>query len=347
MLPDELHRLREHATRSAARIVDAHAGGGLEDFHENPHDGLRRVVFAALLPFVFGEVLDAVFVGAAEDVAVRLDVAERQLVREEVDHVAEHPFVDVAGTVELRQHALQRLVLALDGDHRVVDRLAVVRLVRDGGDLFPARGLRNEEDVLLHVGVAVLLVAVALRLQLAVAVLEGVRDIPQKQEPHQHLAVLRGGQLAAHQIRRVPELGLKPKRRRRFFLLHICPFSFPVSAFPCCSIQNVFCASISARSSSSEGRRSLYHILALGKLCKCSCRHAGGKTHLRTRHPPVNVQLPKPIVAACHVASCFQCGIWCSLYHFPSVISNSRSPARFWGVGISGAARQASYLTIE
>lgn len=155
--------------------------------------------------------LDAVFVGASEYVAVRLDVAERQIVREEVYDVAKHPLVDVRGAVELRQHPLERLVLALDGDHRVVDRLAVVRLVRDGGDPFPACGLRDEEDVLLHVGIAVFFVAVALRLQLAVAVLKGIRDIPQKQEPHQHLTVLRGGQLAAHQIGGMPELGLKSK----------------------------------------------------------------------------------------------------------------------------------------
>ena len=47
------------------------------------------------------------------------------------------------------------------------------------------------------------------------------------------------------------------------------------------------------------------HILALGKLCKCSGRYTSGKTHLRTRHTSVNKQLPKPIVAECHIASLF------------------------------------------
>jgi hypothetical protein len=54
------------------------------------------------------------------------------------------------------------------------------------------------------------------------------------------------------------------------------------------------------------------HVLALGKLRKGSGRYTGGKTHLRTRHSSVNEQLPKPIVAKCHIASLFNvnCGAY-------------------------------------
>ena len=57
------------------------------------------------------------------------------------------------------------------------------------------------------------------------------------------------------------------------------------------------------------------HVLALGKLRKGSGRYTGGKTHLRTRHPPVNEQFPKPIVAESHKEP-FEREIWSVLYHF-------------------------------
>jgi hypothetical protein len=64
------------------------------------------------------------------------------------------------------------------------------------------------------------------------------------------------------------------------------------------------------------------HVLALGKLRKGSGRYTGGKTHLRTRHPPVNEQLPKPIVAECHIASLFN--VNCGTYNiiFLSAMTN-------------------------
>lgn len=47
------------------------------------------------------------------------------------------------------------------------------------------------------------------------------------------------------------------------------------------------------------------HVLPLGKSRKGRSRYTGGKTHLRTRHPPVDEQFPKSTVAECHVASLF------------------------------------------
>ena len=222
---DELEGLREHAARAAAGIVDAFAGFGTQHLDERLDDALRRIVFAALLALVFGELLDAVFVGAPEEVAVLLDVAELQVVGEEVDDVAEHLLVDVGRRIELRQYALEIGVLLLDLAHRVVDGLPVLRLVRNRGDPLPAGALRDEEDVLLEVGIAVLLIAEALRLQFVIALLKGIGNVAQEKKPHQHLTILCRRQFAAHQFRRVPELVLKAQRcarRKQICLFCLC-----------------------------------------------------------------------------------------------------------------------------
>ena len=50
-------------------------------------------------------------------------------VADEVDELAEALLVEAGAGVVLGQHALERRVVALDGDHRVVDELADRRLL--------------------------------------------------------------------------------------------------------------------------------------------------------------------------------------------------------------------------
>ena len=128
-----------------------------------------------------------------------------------------------AGVV-LGQHALERRVVALDGVHRVVDQRADGRAAAPspGGAASappPAprrrsrrctrRGLRDEvstggiRDEVLVLGVG------GRCLQVAVALLEGVGDVLQEDEPENDVLVLGGVQVAAHLVGGVPQDGLK------------------------------------------------------------------------------------------------------------------------------------------
>ena len=66
------------------------------------------------------------------------------------------------------------------------------------------------------------------------------------------------------------------------------------------------------------------HVFALGKLCKGRCGYTGGKTHLRTRHSPVDKQLPKPIVAECHITKLFNVDFGANYTISPSIMANKR-----------------------
>ena len=57
------------------------------------------------------------------------------------------------------------------------------------------------------------------------------------------------------------------------------------------------------------------HLTAL-ELRNGRWRYADDKTPLRMRHPPVNEQLPRPIVTECHIANLFNinCGAYYIIY---------------------------------
>jgi hypothetical protein len=101
------------------------------------------------------------------------------------NQLAEALLVQRRPAVVLGEHALQGKVVALDGDHGVVDELADGRLLGVGLDVVPAGHLRHPEDTLCGVLVARLRVGALglLRLQLGVQLLEGVGDVLEEHEP--------------------------------------------------------------------------------------------------------------------------------------------------------------------
>ena len=64
--PEELRKQVRAMYEAGMGGFFMHARGGLKDLDKNAHNAFGRVVFAAELAFVFGEVLDAVFVGATK-----------------------------------------------------------------------------------------------------------------------------------------------------------------------------------------------------------------------------------------------------------------------------------------
>ena len=116
---DELGTLHKHTSRTAARVIDT-ALIGFEDLDDGAHDAAGRIEFARILALHRGKLLQAVFVGAAQEVLlvaalVHLDVGE------EFNHFAQTALVELGTCEVLGQDAFQSLVLAFDGKHRVVD----------------------------------------------------------------------------------------------------------------------------------------------------------------------------------------------------------------------------------
>ena len=154
---DVMGALDQHAARAGGRVADAHPFGRRQQLDDQLDDHPRRVELPALLARVVGELLDQVFVGAAEEVGLgHVIVAERDL-REVLDQTREHG-VAVPGVAELPlvvvvdagEDAFQGAVLFLQGCARLVQRLADVRgPLLDG---IPPRPVRHEELVLVRVG---------------------------------------------------------------------------------------------------------------------------------------------------------------------------------------------------
>ena len=214
MALDELGGLHEHAAGAAAGVVDAPLVG-LQDLHERLHHAGGREEFAAFLALLLGEHGEAVFVGAAEDVA-GVAVLLHADVREEVDHVAEAALVELGAGEGLREDALQARIVLLDGEHGVVDDLADLGRVGGIGDAAPAGFRRDEKHVLLRVGVRILLESLALLHELVAPRFEPVGEVFQEDEAEDDVFVLGGVQIAAENAGGIPYLFLKSDIRCGF-----------------------------------------------------------------------------------------------------------------------------------
>src|SRR5665648_356238 len=120
VLPQELHRLHEHAGRAAAGVVHPTVVR-LDHLHEQLDDRARGVELPALLALGAGELGEEVLVDPAELVpGTRVLVADRD-VADEVDELPEALLVEGLAGVLLGKHILEPRVRALDVGHRVVD----------------------------------------------------------------------------------------------------------------------------------------------------------------------------------------------------------------------------------
>jgi hypothetical protein len=130
---DEVAGLHEHARRAAGR-VQHQAVVWLDDVDDHAHQRRRREELAAFLCAAHGELVEEVFVDAAEHVAGGgLDGGAV----EDLDQLGQQ--VGLEGRVAARQRALEHFVLGLDHVHGAVDHLAHVRALRQAGDAVEAR----------------------------------------------------------------------------------------------------------------------------------------------------------------------------------------------------------------
>ena len=132
---------------------------------------------------------------------------------DQVDELAEALLVERGAGVVLGQHALERGVVALDRDHRVVDELADGRLLGAGLQVRPAAPRRHPEDVLGAVlvrvfGIGAGVVAFAGD-ELGVLLLEGVGDVLEEDQAEDDVLVLGRVHVVAQLVGGEPELGLE------------------------------------------------------------------------------------------------------------------------------------------
>ena len=210
----EALRLYEHAAGAAAGVVDA-AAIRLQHLDQHADDAARRVELAAELALGRGELAEEVFVHPPQPVSGLGPVVLEADAGDQVDKAA-HAFVwDAAAGVVAGELVLERWVVALDGEHGVVDPRCDVGLLGLGTEVGPAGLGGNPEDVLGGVLVAALqkrlnlvgreLVALQLGLQGVASRFKGVGDVLEEEQAEDDVLVLRGVHRAAELVGGLPE----------------------------------------------------------------------------------------------------------------------------------------------
>ena len=126
--------------------------------------------------------------------------------RDQVDQLTESLLVEAGAGVVLGQHALEPRVVALDGDHRIVDDLADRRLLGAGLEMRPAGSFGHPEDVLRFVfvrvfGIRALVVALAGD-EFSAVLLERVGDVLEEDEAEDDVLVFRRVHVVAELVGR-------------------------------------------------------------------------------------------------------------------------------------------------
>src|SRR6185369_1470824 len=98
---------------------------------------------SALLAFGAGELAEEVFVDATEYILRTICFVTEADLRNQVNQFAELLLIERGPRVVLRKHALERRIVALDGDHRVVDEFADGWLLCLALQISPTRFLRH------------------------------------------------------------------------------------------------------------------------------------------------------------------------------------------------------------
>jgi len=122
----------------------------------------------------------------------RFSLVAQTDVADQVDELAEPLLVEAGVGIVLWQHALERGVVAFDGEHGVVHDLADSRLFGIGLQVRPAGFLRHPEDVDRPVLVRVFRVGpmCPFGLELGVLLLEGVGDVLEEDQAQDDVLVL-------------------------------------------------------------------------------------------------------------------------------------------------------------
>lgn len=148
----------------------------------NSLDNARRCVeLAALLSLVRGELCDAIFVGASEEI-LRILRALHVHIGKEIDNLPEYALIEVGACVIFRQYIFEIFVVCFDGTHRFVDDRANLRCMCLGGNVLPTCIFGDEKDILRLIGVPIVLETIALGYELTISLLKYTGDITEENQ---------------------------------------------------------------------------------------------------------------------------------------------------------------------
>src|SRR5699024_11219372 len=126
MFVNELLGLHEHATRTAARIVNA-SPARLEHLHQHVDDALGRVELTAALAFGASKPLEEILIHLAEQVAGTMFATSRKACTiEKIDQLTQATLIEVIAVIDARQRAGKRGVSRHHLVHGLIDELADV-----------------------------------------------------------------------------------------------------------------------------------------------------------------------------------------------------------------------------
>ena len=224
-----LDRMSMPPSPSTGRRPHARAAAATRS-HHHPHDGARRVELAALLARRVGELADQVLVRGAEQVGELEVLVAQPVLGEVVDQVAQLPvrdrgLADLAGEVDVLDHALQRRVFVLlQRGERLVQPVADGLGVQLVPQVLPARLGRDEESrprsrsamsaALLRARAGPCPRLDMLGDQPLPVGLELIGAALQEQHPEDVLLELRGIHLAAQDVRRREQVPLQLRQRQ-------------------------------------------------------------------------------------------------------------------------------------
>ena len=121
MLLHELFRLYEHPARAAAGVVDP-PFVGLQHFDQHAHDRTWCVELATALAFGTCKLAQEILIHPPQDVSGSMPFLVQRNAGDQVDQLAQHHLVERRPRIVLGQNTLERLVVLLDGTHRVIDQ---------------------------------------------------------------------------------------------------------------------------------------------------------------------------------------------------------------------------------
>ena len=194
MVGDEPGRLDKHSSGTATGVIDPGIAVGFQDGHKGVDNAGGGVELSAAFAFFFGKLGNAVFVSAAQKIAVAFGFAHVH-VGKKINDVSQNLFVQVGAGVIFGQHAFESFVVGFDSPHGVVDDDADFRFVGGGSDFCPAGGFRYKENVFFKIGIGVIFKTVAFQNKLIVFFLESGGNVFQENQSDDDVAVFGSGDM--------------------------------------------------------------------------------------------------------------------------------------------------------
>ncbi len=175
---DKSFRLDEHTPRAAAGVIDPATIRG-QHLHQHANDTAGRVELATLLALSAGKLGEEILVDPADDILGAVGFIPQADGADQVDQLTKALFIQVWAGVVLGQHTFERGVIALDGEHGVIEDLADGRLLGHGLEIRPARLFGHPEDVGSPVLVRVFGVGPlgTVRFEQGMLLFKGIRDV--------------------------------------------------------------------------------------------------------------------------------------------------------------------------